>query len=58
MLRVMSQTGEDYDAPILPGDAPTDYERYLNTVALLELQKPADERANKAPPTKDPFAGR
>ena len=43
----MSQPGEDYDAPILQGDAPTDYERYLNTVELLELQKPAGERVHR-----------
>ena len=47
MLRVMSQTSEDYDSPILPGDAPSDYERYLNTVELLELQKTPDERVHR-----------
>jgi tryptophan 2,3-dioxygenase len=29
--------------PVLPGDAPSDYERYLNTEALLALQKGPDE---------------
>ena len=29
--------------PILPGDAPSDYERYLRTDELLALQKGADE---------------
>jgi tryptophan 2,3-dioxygenase len=43
----MSGTGEDYDAPILPGDAPSDYERYLNTVELLELQKPPGEQVHR-----------
>ena len=47
MLRVMSQASEDYDSPILPGDAPSDYERYLNTVELLELQKTPDERVHR-----------
>ena len=34
---------EDYSQPILPGDAPSDYERYLNTAGLLALQKTADD---------------
>jgi tryptophan 2,3-dioxygenase len=34
---------EDYSQPILPGGSPSDYERYLNTDALLALQKGADE---------------
>jgi tryptophan 2,3-dioxygenase len=34
---------EDYSQPILPGDAGSDYERYLNTEELLALQKTADE---------------
>jgi tryptophan 2,3-dioxygenase len=29
--------------PVLPGTAPSDYERYLRTDELLALQKPADE---------------
>ena len=36
---------DDYD-PILPGDASSDYERYLRTDELLTLQKTADERAH------------
>ena len=39
----MSATGEDYDLPILPGDAPSDYERYIRTDELLALQKGPDE---------------
>ena len=39
----MSATGEDYDVPILPGDAPSDYERYIRTDELLALQKGPDE---------------
>ncbi len=36
-------THEDYSEPILAGDGASDYERYLNTDALLGLQKSADE---------------
>ncbi len=43
MLSPMSQADEDFDAPILPGAAPSDYERYLNTEELLALQKGPDE---------------
>ena len=39
MLTPMSATDEDFDTPILPGGAPSDYERYLNTEELLGLQK-------------------
>jgi tryptophan 2,3-dioxygenase len=39
----MSPSDEDFDNPILPGDAPSDYERYLNTEQLLALQKGPDE---------------
>ena len=39
----MSQADEDFDTPILAGGAPSDYERYLNTEALLSLQKGPDE---------------
>jgi tryptophan 2,3-dioxygenase len=40
----MSQIpGEDF-GPILPGDAASDYERYLRTDELLSLQKPAEDR--------------
>jgi tryptophan 2,3-dioxygenase len=34
---------EDLSQPVLPGDAPSDYERYLNTEELLALQKGPDE---------------
>ena len=34
---------EDYSQPVLPGGAPSDYERYLNTEGLLALQKGPDE---------------
>ena len=36
-------THEDYSEPILAGDGASDYERYLNTDALLALQKTAEE---------------
>ena len=39
----MAQT-EDFSQPILPGDAPSDYERYLRTEELLSLQKPPEEQ--------------
>jgi tryptophan 2,3-dioxygenase len=45
MLRRMAQT-EDFSQPILPGDAPSDYERYLRTEELLSLQKPPEERSH------------
>jgi len=34
---------EDFSQPILPGEAPSDYERYLRTDDLLELQKTSAE---------------
>jgi tryptophan 2,3-dioxygenase len=34
---------EDYSQPMLPGDAASDYERYLNTEELLALQKGPDD---------------
>lgn len=34
---------EPEDGPVLPGDAPTDYERYLEVDDLLAVQKPVDE---------------
>ena len=45
MLCAMSeQTFEPpLNRPVLPGEARTDYERYLNTEELLALQKTADE---------------
>jgi tryptophan 2,3-dioxygenase len=42
MLSAMS-ADEDFDTPILAGNAPSDYERYLNTDELLALQKSPDE---------------
>jgi tryptophan 2,3-dioxygenase len=38
---------DDPNLPILPGDAPSDYERYLRTDELLSLQKPAEERVHR-----------
>jgi tryptophan 2,3-dioxygenase len=38
-----STEAEDFSQPVLPGGAPSDYERYLRTEELLELQKTADE---------------
>jgi tryptophan 2,3-dioxygenase len=38
-----SSESEDYSQPLLPGDAPSDYERYLNTEELLSLQKTSSE---------------
>lgn len=38
---------EDFDTPVLPGDAPSDYERYLRTEELLALQKGAEEWAHR-----------
>jgi tryptophan 2,3-dioxygenase len=44
MLSAMSENGsEDFNKPVLPGSARSDYERYLNTDELLALQKSADE---------------
>jgi tryptophan 2,3-dioxygenase len=43
MLTAMSAPDEDFDTPVLPGGAPSDYERYLNTDELLALQKGPDE---------------
>jgi tryptophan 2,3-dioxygenase len=45
MLWHMAQT-EDFSQPILPGDAPSDYERYLRTDELLSLQKPPEEQSH------------
>ncbi len=36
-------TKEDFSQPVLPGDAPSDYERYLRTEELLALQKTPEE---------------
>jgi tryptophan 2,3-dioxygenase len=44
MLReVATHEAEDFSEPVLPGDAKSDYERYLNTDQLLALQKGPDE---------------
>ena len=37
----------DLHRPILPGEAATDYERYLRTDELLALQKPVDVMAHR-----------
>jgi tryptophan 2,3-dioxygenase len=39
----MAEPEEDFSQPILPGDAPSDYERYLATDRLLSLQKGPEE---------------
>ncbi|HEY7730022.1 MAG TPA: tryptophan 2,3-dioxygenase family protein [Gaiellaceae bacterium] len=36
-------TGDDLSKPVLPGSAPSDYERYLRTEELLSLQKAPGE---------------
>ena len=38
---------EDFSAPVLEGDAASDYERYLRTDELLELQKMPAEQAHR-----------
>jgi len=38
---------EDYSQPILPGEGESDYERYLRTDALLELQKAPEEQVHR-----------
>jgi tryptophan 2,3-dioxygenase len=38
---------EDLSEPILPGTAPSDYERYLRTEELLALQKAPDEVSHR-----------
>jgi tryptophan 2,3-dioxygenase len=40
---VATHEAEDFSQPVLTGEGESDYERYLNTVALLKLQKTADE---------------
>ncbi len=37
---------EDFSQPVLPGDAPSDYERYLRTEELLALQKEPEEQTH------------
>ncbi|HWQ22992.1 MAG TPA: tryptophan 2,3-dioxygenase family protein [Gaiellaceae bacterium] len=39
----MATETEDYSQPVLPGDAGSDYERYLRTDELLALQKGPEE---------------
>jgi tryptophan 2,3-dioxygenase len=43
----VAQATEDFSEPILPGDAPSDYERYLRTEELLALQKSPEERVHR-----------
>ena len=43
----MATETEDFSEPILPGSAPSDYERYLNTEELLSLQKGPEERVHR-----------
>jgi tryptophan 2,3-dioxygenase len=38
---------EDYSEPVLEGDAPSDYERYLRTDELLALQKTPEEQTHR-----------
>ena len=42
----MSYQDQDLRKPILPGTAATDYERYLRTDELFELQKPAEKMSH------------
>ena len=47
MLRPdLATEAEDYTQPVLPGKGGSDYERYLRTDELLELQKRPEERAH------------
>jgi tryptophan 2,3-dioxygenase len=41
-----TNTHEDFSEPVLPGDAASDYERYLRTDDLLALQKTPDEQSH------------
>jgi tryptophan 2,3-dioxygenase len=38
---------EDFSQPVLPGEGPSDYERYLRTDELLALQKAPEERIHR-----------
>ena len=38
---------EDFEQPVLPGDAGSDYERYLRTDELLALQKTPEEQVHR-----------
>jgi tryptophan 2,3-dioxygenase len=44
---VEGHEAEDFSAPILEGEAASDYERYLRTDELLALQKRRDEQAHR-----------
>jgi tryptophan 2,3-dioxygenase len=39
-----AEAADDFSEPVLPGSAPSDYERYLRTDELLALQKRPEER--------------
>ncbi len=41
-----TETHEDFSEPVLPGAGASDYERYLRTDDLLQLQKPPGERTH------------
>jgi tryptophan 2,3-dioxygenase len=41
-----TDTHEDFSQPVLPGDAASDYERYLRTDDLLALQKTPEEQSH------------
>ena len=47
MLSPVVAEVEDYSKPVLPGSAPSDYERYLRTDELLALQKAPDELSHR-----------
>jgi tryptophan 2,3-dioxygenase len=42
----VAEAADDFSQPVLPGSAPSDYERYLRTEELLALQKRPEERAH------------
>jgi len=44
---VEGHEAEDFSAPVLEGDAPSDYERYLRTDELLALQKRPEEQSHR-----------
>ena len=46
-MRRTEPAGTDANAPVLPGEGASDYERYLRTDELLALQKTADEWAHR-----------
>jgi tryptophan 2,3-dioxygenase len=41
-----AEAADDFSEPVLPGSAPSDYERYLRTDELLALQKRPEERTH------------